>query len=63
MTRVFYFLAGAALGLTVPAAAREAYIQCQPATRPTWGEACAHDNALQSYFDHKGLIPNRCKIS
>jgi hypothetical protein len=60
--RITYFIAGIALGLAVPATADVA-LKCAPEITPTWGEACAHDNALKSYFDHKGFIPNRCKIS
>lgn len=62
MKRITYFLAGLALGLTVPATADVA-LKCAPVMQESWGEACAHDNALKSYFDHHGLIPNRCKIS
>jgi hypothetical protein len=60
--RIVSFIAGLALGLTVPATA-EVALKCTPAIEPTWSEACAHDNALQTYFNHRGQIPSRCKIS
>jgi hypothetical protein len=61
--RLFWFVAGLALGLTAPATAGEVYLKCAPAMRETWSESCQHDNALATYFHHQGQIPSRCKIS